>query len=147
MNRQVYPPTISPLQGDILSTPNSPNVTVTGIQTTQVNATLPTTGQLLVAHGDGTAMWEDPAVSGVNAVETTPTKPPVQVGGQDECNLVRELRLDTYGSLRAVRMEELLTLLLAEMRAMKLAIISLDSTAVPDDFDATQFTENDPAEL
>lgn len=143
-NQQLYPQSSYPLTGDIQSEPGSPIVTTTGIQNTPFSPTKPTEGQVPVFDID-TNQWvpADPIVSGPDEVGTEPTVNPVQVSGIDEGNLVRELRTDTYGGLRSIRMEELLLGILLELRAVKAAILNLDSTAKDMDYMADQFMDQE----
>lgn len=147
-NREIYPGGIYPLQGDIESTAGQNSVAVTGIQGTPVVNTPPQTGQLLVMGGDGQWHPEDPVVSGTDEVGTTPTKPPVQVAGIDGGGLVQELKTDPYGQLQVVSptLLEALALLTSELRAMKTALIALDNTLVPRDFDATSYSDSTNSE-
>lgn len=46
MNREVFPPSQSPLQGDISALPGATKVVVVGIQTTPFTSTPPTDGQI-----------------------------------------------------------------------------------------------------
>lgn len=139
-NRQNLPQSVYPLTGDIKSTTGDPKVTVTGIQKTPFASDQPLPGQIPVMNTDGSWHPEDPVVSGTDAPGTTPTKNPVQVAGIDEGNLVRELRTDTYGSLRALRVEELLAILILEVRALKAATIS-DKPVFDEDFVADNFSD------
>jgi len=139
-NTQLFPQSTFPIAGDVTSTPGNPFVVTTGIQNTGVVATKPTDGQVYVYVAE-VDKWvpADPVVSGPNTVGTASTAPPVQVGGIDEGNLVRELRIDTYGGIRAPRIEEKLDILVLEIRALKAAVINLDKTANDQDFVADQF--------
>lgn len=143
-NQQVFPQSVYPIDGDVASTPGSPLVTVEGIQNTPVLAQAPQDGQILIYDAPINAYVPgDPIVSGPNAPGTSPTTNPVQVGGQDEGNLVRELRLDTYGGVRSVFLEEVLNKILLELRAVKAAIVNLDNTAMDADYQADDFSETD----
>lgn len=128
MNKQTYPNSIFPLTGDVTSTTGESDVAVTGIQKNKVSPQPPQNGQLLIFDGP-TAQYVpgDPIVSGPDKVGTDPTVNPVQVSGIDEGNLVRELRTDTYGSLRAVRIEELLEQLIEINRAMLSAFVEANN--------------------
>ena len=141
-NQQLFPSSSYPGNGDILTTPGSPDTVVTGLQTYPVAPTPPQTQQILVFGSDGIWHPEDPIVSGPNAPGTPSTANPVQVGGIDDGNLVREIRLDTNGAINlSLTDRTLLENILLELRAMKQAIISLDSTAIDSDYAPDNFTD------
>jgi hypothetical protein len=140
-NKQTYPNALSPLNGDVESTIGSSTATVTGIQTQPVAPTVPQPQQILVYGSDGIWHPEDPVVSGPDAPGNPSTANPVQVGGIDEGNLVREFRTDTDGSLRLHGVEQRLDILIQEIRAMKTAIISLDNTLNSSDFEAGSYSD------
>jgi len=140
-NRENYPSSLFPLNGDLDAQAGATEVTVTGLQTFPVDPATPEPQQLLVFGSDGVWHPEDPVVSGTDAVGSTPSKPPVQVGGVDEGDLVRELRLDTTGGVQlAANTRDLLLNILLELRAIKAAILNLDSTANDQDYNADEFT-------
>jgi hypothetical protein len=144
-NSQIFPASTYPLVGDVKSTPGSPLVQVTGIQSTPVDPATPQPQQLLVMGSDGQWHPEDPQVSGTDAVGTTPTKPPVQTGGIDDGNLVRELRTDTYGSIQLSMIDrQLLIDILNTNKAILRAIVNLDNTNQDQDYVADQFDNVDP---
>lgn len=141
-NKQTFPQSVYPIDGDVTSQSGNPDVTVTGIQGTPVAALIPTDGEILIYNQ---ALNEyipgDPIVSGPDPVGGAPSSAnPVQVAGIDEGNYVRELRTDTYGSLRMLNVEDKLDILIWELRAMKTAIIALDNTNNPADFEAASYT-------
>jgi hypothetical protein len=141
-NAQTYPNSIFPIKGDVDSEIGDNKVTVTGIQHQPVDPAQPQAQQLLVYGSDGKWHPEDPVVSGTDAVGTTPTKPPVQVGGVDDGNLVRELRTDSQGAVELSMTDRtLFENILLELRAIKAAIVSLDSTAVDSDYSPDNFTD------
>ena len=141
-NKQTLPNAITPVNGDVESAVGSPTVTVTGIQNQPVDPVQPHPQQLLVYGSDGEWHPEDPVVSGTDAVGTTPTKPPVQVGGIDDGNLVREIRTDTGGAISLSMIDRaLLENILLEIRAMKQAIVALDNTALDSDYSPDNFTD------
>ncbi|SRR6266478_1511925 len=141
-NRESYPANQSPLQGDIDGSAGEQLVTVTGIQTIPVDPTTPQPQQLLVMGSDGVWHPEDPVVSGTDAIGTPSTKNPVQVAGVDEGGLVREIRTDTTGGLHlTARIEDFLYQVVLELRAVKAAVLSLDSTAIDAEFDAQEFED------
>jgi hypothetical protein len=131
-NRQTFPQSLYPLEGDIASETGSPDVTVTGIQHTPFAPDTPLAGQIPVMNSDGSWHPEDPVVSGTDPVGSPSTENPVQVAGVDEGNLVRELRTDTNGSLRVLRLEELMEQVLLELRAIKTAIIESNNLSDKD---------------
>ena len=143
-NNQIFPNSTLPLTGDVQSTPGDPTVRVQGFQKTPVSSTPPQDGQVYVYVAD-INQWvaADPIVSGPNAPGTPPTVYPVQVGGQDDGNIVQELRTDTYGGIRSVRIETLLENLLLEVRALKAAVINLDNTTLDLDYQADDYTDTD----
>ena len=141
-NQQIFPSNTYPITGDAQSAPGSPLVTVTGIQHTPVDSATPQPQQLLVMGSDGVWHPEDPVVSGPDTVGSPPSKPPVQVGGIDDGNLVRELRTDTGGAVElSMTDRNLLENILLELRAMKQAIVSLDNTAVDSDYNPDNFID------
>ena len=141
-NSQIFPSTAYPGAGDILTTPGSPDTVVTGIQTAPVINQYPLNGQVLIFDGPTNQYIPgDPIVSGPNVPGTPATANPVQIGGEDDGNLVRELRLDTYGGVRSVRMETLLDAILLELRGIKSAIINLDNTAMDEDYAPDSFID------
>ncbi len=141
-NQQIFPQAIYPIDGDVESQAGDPNVTVTGIQKTAVSDQQPLDGQILIFdESEQEYIPADPIVSGPDEVGTNPSVNPVQVGGQDEVDLVRELRTDTYGAIRSLRLEQLLYGVLLELRAIKALLIHLDLTARPQDYDADQFVQ------
>ena len=134
-NQQIFPQSTYPVTGDAQSQVGSPLLTVTGIQQTPFSATKPTAGQVPVMNSDGSWHPEDPVVSGADAPGSPSTANPVQISGIDDGSLVKELRVDTYGGIRSLRMEELLENILTELRLLKLAVVALDSTQLQRDFD------------
>lgn len=140
MNRQNYPNSVFPLTGDVTSTTGESGVVVEGIQKTPFAPDPPQTGQIPVMNSDGSWHPEDPVVSGTDAPGTSPTKNPVQVAGIDESNLVRELRTDSYGSLRAVSLEELMAQNLAATKALLAAFIEVNNL-IDSDYDLDNYTE------
>jgi hypothetical protein len=140
-NQQIFPASSYPVTGDVQSTPGSPSVVVQGIQQTPVDPTPPQPQQILIMGSDGQWHPEDPIVSGPDAVGNTPSRPPVQVGGIDDGNLVRELRTDTYGGLRSIYSEDLLLQILLELRGIKAAILNLDNTVNDLDYQADNFAD------
>lgn len=141
MSKQNYPNSVFPLTGDVESTTSASEVTVTGIQETPVSPQPPLNGQLLI-FDEPTLQYVpgDPIVSGPDAPGTNPTVNPVQVAGIDEGNLVRELRTDTYGSLRALPLESLVAILILELRANTAATLA-DKPYPDTDFVAKNFTD------
>src|SRR5580658_2277271 len=128
-NIQTFPQAIYPINGDVESQSGDPDVTVVGIQGTPVLDQAPLNGQILIYDSPtNNYVPGDPIVSGPDPTGSTPSVNPVQVAGIDEGDLVRELRTDTYGSLRSLRIEQLLYLILLELRALKAATINLDDT-------------------
>jgi hypothetical protein len=140
-NIQTYPQQIYPISGDVQSHVGNPKVTVTGIQSTPVLAQLPLNGQLLI-YDSATNNYipGDPIVSGPNQPGTAPTVNPVQVAGIDDGNLVREVRTDSYGSLRSLSIEEKLDQLIYLLRALLAATIT-DKQVDDADFTADNFTD------
>jgi hypothetical protein len=141
-NQQLYPQSTYPLTGDIQSTPGSPNVAVTGFQKTPVAPNKPNDGQVYV-YVASINQWvpADPVVSGPNAPGTPSTANPVQVGGTDHV-VVRELLLDSEGAVVVSPRSgigEQLQLLIQEVRALKYAVISTDTTLDDRDFDAQSY--------
>lgn len=124
-NQQIFPNSTYPGQGDIATTPGSPQTTVTGIQQTPVDPTPPQPQQLLVMGSDGQWHPEDPVVSGPDNVGSSASKPPVQIGGIDDGSLVRELRVDSSGTLVSSSIENLLKQLVAELRKTNLILMDL----------------------
>ena len=124
-NQQIFPASPYPLTGDIQSTPGNPATTVTGIQGVPVDPATPQPQQLLVMGSDGEWHPEDPVVSGPDDTGSASTKPPVQVGGIDDGNLVREFRLDSSGTLVSTNLEKLLMLLISEVRKTNLILMDL----------------------
>lgn len=141
MNRQNLPQAISPINGDVESSIGSPDVVVTGIQQTPVSSTPPQDGQVYVYVAE-LGMWvaADPIVSGPNAPGTTPTANPVQVAGIDDSNLVREIRTDSYGSLRALNQEEKLDQIIYLLRALLAATVA-DKQVDDSEFATDNFTD------
>ena len=137
-NRQTFPNALYPIAGDVESQTGSPDVTVTGIQNTPFAADAPQPGQIPVMNTDGSWHPEDPVVSGTDASGTPSSKNPVQIAGIDDGNLVRELRTDTYGSVRAQAIEELLLWNLAATRALLAAFIEANGLAETD-YELTNF--------
>jgi hypothetical protein len=130
MNQQLLPQTTYPIAGDVQSTPGNPLVKVTGMQATPISAQPPQDGQIYIYDANTNSLIPgDPIVSGPDATNTNPTRNPVQVSGIDDSNLVRELRTDSYGSLRSQRIEELLEQILEMQKKTVLAIAALDDTA------------------
>jgi hypothetical protein len=125
-NSQIFPQSTYPITGDVQSTPGDPTVRVQGFQKTPVSSTPPQDGQVYVYVAD-INQWvaADPIVSGPNAPGTTPTANPVQVGGSDDGNLVRELRLDSSGTVVSTNLEKLLMLLISEVRKTNLILMDL----------------------
>lgn len=123
-NRQTLPQSITPVNGDVETTIGSPDVTVVGIQGTPFAPDKPQPQQIPVMGSDGQWHPEDPIVSGPDAPGTSPSTNPVQVAGIDDGNLVRELRTDTYGSLRAVNIEERLDKMIFLLEKLVAATIS-----------------------
>jgi hypothetical protein len=143
MNQEIYPSVISPLSGDVTASPGQPTVTVTGIQQQAVDPAQPVAKQLLVFGSDGIWHPEDPVVSGTDAPGTISTANPVQIAGIDDGGLVREILTDNAGGVRSLRLEDLIYSLLLEVRAMKNAIIALDNTLNPVDFEAAGYVTDD----
>lgn len=83
---------------------------------------------------------EDPVVSGTDAVGTAPTENPVQVAGIDDGDLVRELRTDTYGSLRSLNIEEKLDTVIRLLRVLVAATLQ-DKQADDSEFVADNFSD------
>lgn len=125
-NRQNIPQSIYPIVGDVESTTGDANITVVGIQKTPFAADPPQTGQVPVMGSDGVWHPEDPVVSGPDEPGTDSSKPPVQVGGIDDGNLVRELRIDTYGGLRIPRSEEFQEQTLLVLKALLAAYVEVN---------------------
>jgi|HubBroStandDraft_1064217.scaffolds.fasta_scaffold37784_3 hypothetical protein len=141
-NIQTFPQAIYPINGDVESQSGDPDVTVVGIQGTPVLDQAPLNGQILIYDSPtNNYVPGDPIVSGPDPTGSTPSVNPVQVAGIDEGDLVRELRTDTYGSLRSLRIEQLLYLILLELRALKAATINLDDTMLSTDYEADNFTQ------
>lgn len=143
-NRQLLPNSISPINGDVTSSVGNPDVTVTGIQGTPVLNQAPQEGQILIfdtnAPGGSAYVPGDPIVSGTDAPGTSPTKNPVQVAGIDDGNLVRELRTDTYGSIRSINVEDKLDQIIYLLRALVAATIS-DKAVDDSEYTADNFTD------
>lgn len=140
MNRQSYPNSVFPLTGDVTSTTGESGVVVEGIQKTPFSPDPPQTGQIPVMNSDGSWHPEDPVVSGTDAVGNSPTKNPVQIAGIDEATLVREIRTDSHGGIRAVTLEELMQTNIAVCKALLAAF--LESNNLPDsDYDPQNYTE------
>lgn len=147
-NAQTFPQSLYPLNGDVVSTTGNPEVTVTGIQTTAVSAQPPKNGQLLIYDQvQKEYIPGDPIVSGPDAPGSAPSVNPVQVAGVDSGGLVRELQTDTSGSLYLAGVEQRLDSVIQELRAMKIAIIALDNTLNPSDFEAASYTDLSTAEI
>lgn len=125
-NVQLFPQSTFPLTGDVQSTPGSPNLTVQGFQTTPVVPTKPTDGQVYVYVASINA-WvpADPVVSGPNAIGTPATANPVQVGGIDDGNLVRELRLDSSGTLVSTNIEKKLDRMIELLHTIDYSLANL----------------------
>jgi hypothetical protein len=127
-NNQTVPQSVYPATGDVASTVGDSNLTVDGIQGVPVLDQAPSDGQILIydtgAPNGPAYVPGDPVVSGTDAPGNQSTANPVQVAGIDDGNLVRELRTDTYGSLRALNLEELLMEVILELRAIKAAVVS-----------------------
>ena len=123
-NRQVYPNSLSPLTGDVASTVGSPTATVTGIQSQPVDPTIPQAQQLLVYGSDGVWHPEDPVVSGTDAPGSPSSENPVQVAGIDDADLVRELRLDSSGTVVSTNLEKLMQ---AQLVALNKIVMLLES--------------------
>ena len=141
-NAQTYPNSIFPIRGDVDSEIGNSTVTVTGIQNQPVDPVQPHPQQLLVYGSDGEWHPEDPVVSGTDAVGTAPTKPPVQVAGIDDGNLVREIRTDTGGAIELSAYDRnLLEQIVLQLRALTAAVVSLDNTAVDGDYQPDNFTD------
>jgi hypothetical protein len=140
-NQQTFPQSVYPIDGDVASKPGDSNVTVTGIQKTPVAAQIPTDGEILIYNQAANEYIPgDPIVSGPDPTGGPPSSAnPVQVAGIDEGNFVRELRTDTYGSLRMLNVEDKLDVLIGEIRAMKTAILALDNTTNPADFEGSSY--------
>ena len=81
---------------------------------------------------DGSWHPEDPVVSGPDEPGTDSSKPPVQIGGIDDGNLVRELRLDSSGTLVSTNLETLLKLILAEQRKTNLYLADATGNSFED---------------
>lgn len=124
-NSQIYPASPYPGTGDISTTTGSPLTIVTGIQSVPVDPTTPQPQQLLVMGSDGQWHAEDPVVSGPDSPGSVSSKPPVQVAGIDDGNLVRELRLDSSGTVVSTNLEKLLMLLISEVRKTNLILRDL----------------------
>jgi len=142
-NQQIFPQSTYPGAGDIKTTPGSPLTTVQGIQTAPVINQYPHNGQVLIFDGPTNQYIPgDPIVSGANPPGTPGTQNPVQVGGIDDGNLVRELRTDTQGAVElSMTARTLFENILLELRAIKTAIVSLDNTAVDSDYQPDNFTD------
>lgn len=140
-NRQTIPNSIFPVVGDVESTTGDPTLTVVGIQKTPFSSTPPVNGQVPV-FDDTLDAWipADPVVSGPDAPGSPSSANPVQVAGIDEGNTVRELRTDTYGSLRSLRIEQLLDGILNTNKAMLAAILALDNTLNDQDYQPDSFS-------
>lgn len=140
-NQQTFPQSIYPIDGDVESQVGNPNVMVTGIQGTPVAALIPTDGEILI-YNQATNQYipGDPIVSGPDPAGSTPSVNPVQVAGIDDGNLVRELRTDSYGAIRSLRIEQLLYAILLELRALK-ALTMQDKSVNDRDYDSDQFTQ------
>lgn len=140
-NQQTFPQSIYPIDGDVESQVGNPNVMVTGIQGTPVAALIPTDGEILI-YNQATNQYipGDPIVSGPDPVGSTPSVNPVQVAGIDDGDLVRELRTDSYGAIRSLRIEQLLYAILLELRALK-ALTMQDKSVNDRDYDSDQFTQ------
>jgi len=143
-NQQLYPSSTYPITGDVQSTPGSPNVKVTGFQTTPVAPNKPNDGQVYV-YVASINQWvpADPIVSGPNAVGTPPTANPVQVGGVNG-SVVRELALDSSGNIVVSELggqSDIMTQILLELRAIKAVLIAHDNTLLPQDFDSPSYSD------
>lgn len=144
MNQQTFPQSTYPIAGDVESQTGDPAITVVGIQKTAVVPQAPQNGQILIydqtVGPGGSYVPGDPIVSGPDPVGTNPTVNPVQVAGIDEVDLVRELRTDTYGAIRSLRIEQLLYAVLLELRALK--FLTMQDMPVRDgDYDPDHFTQ------
>jgi hypothetical protein len=142
-NQQLFPSSTYPITGDVQSAPGSPLVTVQGFQQTPVVPTKPTDGQVYVYVASINA-WvpADPVVSGPNAPGTPPTANPVQVGGIDDGNLVREFRTDSWGGIELSGYDRnLLEQMVLQLRALTAAVVNLDNTAVDSDYQPDNFTD------
>lgn len=136
-NQQLFPQSSFPITGDAQSTTGSPDVAVVGIQGTPVLNQPPQNGQVLIYDAPINAYVPgDPIVSGPDPVGTSPTVNPVQVAGIDDGNLVREVRLDTYGSVRSLNIEEKLDTVIYLLRAI------LAATIADKQLDDSEFTED-----
>ncbi len=145
-NQQIFPQSTYPITGDVQSTPGSPLVQVTGIQSTPVLNQAPQNGQILI-FDQPTQQYipGDPIVSGPNNVGTSASRPPVQIGGLDDGGLVRELFTDTNGGIQLSMIDrKLVTDLLNTSKAILRAIVNLDSTNQDTDYVADQFDGVDP---
>jgi hypothetical protein len=142
-NQQIFPQSTYPISGDVQSTPGSPAVVVQGIQTAPVINQYPLNGQILIFDGPTNRYIPgDPIVSGTDPVGTPPSRPPVQIGGVDDGNLVREFRTDTNGAVELSMTDRtLLENILLEIRAMKQAIIDQDNTARDSDYAPDNFID------
>jgi hypothetical protein len=148
-NSQTYPQCLYPVTGDVQSATGSPQVTVTGIQQIPVVAQAPADGQILI-YSQATPGYVpgDPIVSGPDAVGNPPSRNPVQAGGWDAV-VVRELLVDAQGALivsTQAGLGEQIQNLLQELRALKTAIIALDQTLLPQDFDGPSYQDQTTAE-
>lgn len=133
-NTQLFPQSTFPISGDVTSTPGNPFVVTTGIQNTGVVATKPTDGQVYVYVAE-VDKWvpADPVVSGPNTVGTASTAPPVQVGGIDDGNRVRELRLDASGTLVSTNFEQLLQAIFHELKKQTMILESATGDSFEDE--------------
>lgn len=134
-NQQLFPQSTYPITGDVQSTPGAPNVLTVGFQGTGVVSTKPTDGQVYV-YVEEIDKWvpADPVVSGPNAQGTAPTAPPVQVGGIDDANQVRELRVDSSGNVQLSDTNKILLLILQELRKQRMILESASGDSFEDEF-------------
>ena len=144
MNQQTFPQSTYPIAGDVESQTGDPAITVVGIQKTAVVPQAPQNGQILIY--DQTV---GPAAVTFRAIRSSPVPIPwartqrlipSRLPGSTKMELVRELRTDTYGAIRSLRIEQLLYAVLLKVACLK--FLTMQDMPVRDgDYDPDHFTQ------